>query len=77
MTIAPPPEPVTEVVLTLNGEVQTLNVTPSTIIMLCIDGAVSNDQIERLQGLWRNASGLANRVVVLAGGARVKKVEPR
>jgi hypothetical protein len=77
MTIAPPPEPAPDIAVTITGEVQTLNVTPSTVIMICLDGPVTATQIEMLTGHWRAASGLENRVVVLAGGARVKKVEPR
>ena len=51
--------------LKLVGEVRTLRVEPSDVIVLEVDMLVSYEETQNVIAMFQQASGLPNRVVVL------------
>ena len=78
VVIAPPDETKPEEIgLRLIGEVSVLNVTPQDVIIIRFEGPVKSEEVDSIIRMWQELTELPNRVVVLAGGADVKKVTPR
>ena len=55
-----------ESVFKIGGEIKKLNVGPNDVVVIETAAEYTADEIRQLMQLWREASGLPNRVVILS-----------